>query len=216
MKRIGAVLALGLVMVGTLYAADEKLHTRERYRLHTGDSLLLEYRLSPELNQTAMIAPDGYVDLNVAGSVKIAGLTLQEAHDLIVQRASERLNQPELKLELKDFQRPYVMVAGQVQSPGKIEMREDMTALQAVMLAGGFRDTAKESKIVVFRRISQGSDMAEVRQLNLHKIHKTIQLEKDMALEPGDILYVPNNALAKFSQIMRVPNFSSGAQVPIY
>jgi polysaccharide export outer membrane protein len=95
-------------------------------------------------------------------------------------------------------------------------MREDMTALQAVMLAGGFRDTAKESKIVVFRRISQGSDMAEVRQLNLHKIHKTIQLEKDMALEPGDILYVPNNALAKFSQIMRVPNFSSGAQVPIY
>jgi polysaccharide export outer membrane protein len=216
MKRIGAVLALGLVMVGTLYAADEKLHTRERYRLHTGDSLLLEYRLSPELNQTAMIAPDGYVDLNVAGSVKIAGLTLQEAHDLIVQRASERLNQPELKLELKDFQRPYVMVAGQVQSPGKIEMREDMTALQAVMLAGGFRDTAKESKIVVFRRISQGSDMAEVRELNLHKIHKTIQLEKDMALEPGDILYVPNNALAKFSQIMRVPNFSSGAQVPIY
>jgi polysaccharide biosynthesis/export protein len=216
MKRIGAVLALGLVMVGTLYAADEKLHTRERYRLHTGDSLLLEYRLSPELNQTAMIAPDGYVDLNVAGSVKIAGLTLQEAHDLIVQRASERLNQPELKLELKDFQRPYVMVAGQVQSPGKIEMREDMTALQAVMLAGGFRDTAKESKIVVFRRISQGSDMAEVRQLNLHKIHKTIQLEKDMALEPGDILYVPNNTLAKFSQIMRVPNFSSGAQVPIY
>jgi polysaccharide export outer membrane protein len=216
MKRIGAVLALGLVMVGTLYAADEKLHTRERYRLHTGDSLLLEYRLSPELNQTAMIAPDGYVDLNVAGSVKIAGLTLQEAHDLIVQRASERLNQPELKLELKDFQRPYVMVAGQVQSPGKIEMREDMTALQAVMLAGGFRDTAKESKIVVFRRISQGSDMAEVRELNLHKIHKTIQLEKDMALEPGDILYVPNNTLAKFSQIMRVPNFSSGAQVPIY
>src|SRR5229473_469783 len=109
MKRIGAVLALGLVMVGTLYAADEKLHTRERYRLHTGDSLLLEYRLSPELNQTAMIGPDGYVDLNVAGSVKVSGLTLQEAHDLIVQKASEHLNQPELNLELKDFQHPYVM-----------------------------------------------------------------------------------------------------------
>src|SRR5260370_16722845 len=100
MKRIGAVLALGLVMVGTLYAADEKLHTRERYRLHTGDSLLLEYRLSPELNQTAMIAPDGYVDLNVAGSINLAGLTLQQPHNLIVQRPSDPLNQPKLKLQL--------------------------------------------------------------------------------------------------------------------
>lgn len=216
MKRIGLVLVLGLVMAGSLHAADEKLHTRERYRLHTGDSLLLEYRLSPELNQSVMVGPDGYIDLNVAGSVKVSGLTLQEAHDLIVQKASVRMNQPELNLELKDFQRPYVMVAGQVQAPGKIEMREDMTALQAVMLAGGFRETAKESKIVVFRRISQGSDMAEVRQLNLHRIHKTVQLEQDMVLEPGDILYVPNNALAQFSRIMRIPNFSTSSTVPMY
>ena len=95
-------------------------------------------------------------------------------------------------------------------------MREDMTALQAIMLAGGFRDSAKETKIVVFRRISQGSDMAEVRQLNLHRVHKTMQLEQDMALEPGDILYVPNNMLAQFSRIMRVPNFSTSTGFPIY
>ena len=214
MKRIAMALVLGLVMVGSLQAADEKLHTRDRYRLHTGDSLMLQYRLSPELNQSVMIGPDGFVDLNVAGSIKLAGLTLQEAHDLIIQKASARLNEPELNLELKDFQHPYVMVAGQVQAPGKIEMREEMTALQAVMLAGGFRDSAKETKIVVFRRISQGSDMAEVRQLNLHRIHKTIQLEKDMELEPGDIIYVPNNLLAHFARIMRVPNLSTNA--PIY
>jgi polysaccharide biosynthesis/export protein len=216
MKRILVALALSLAIAGSLHAADDKLHTRARYRLHTGDTLLLQYRLSPELNQTAMVGPDGYLDLNVAGSVKVSGLTLQEAHDLIVQKASERMNQPELNLELKDFQHPYVMVAGQVYAPGKIEMREDMTALQAIMLAGGFRDSAKETKIVVFRRISQGSDMAEVRQLNLHRVHKTMQLEKDMALEPGDILYVPNNMLAQFSRIMRVPNFSTSTGFPIY
>jgi len=94
----------------------------------------------------SLSGPDGYVDLNAAGSVKVSGLTLQEAHDLIVQRSSARLNQPELNLQLKDFQRPYVMVAGQVYAPGKIEMREDMTALQAVMLAGGFRDSPRRPR----------------------------------------------------------------------
>lgn len=197
-------------------APDPKLHQRDRYHLHTGDSLLLQYRLSPELNQTVMIGPDGYVDLNIAGAVKLEGLTLSEAHDLIVQLDSARLNAPELNLELKDFQRLYVVVAGQVMNPTRIEMREDMTALQAIMLAGGFRDSAKESKIVLFRRLNSKSDMAQVQVLNLHHIHKTAQLEHDVALQPGDVLYVPENAATQFGKIMRIPNFSMSSGVPLY
>jgi len=197
-------------------APEPQLHQRERYRLHTGDSLLLQYRLSPELNQTVTVGPDGYVDLNIAGAVKVEGLTLAEAHDLIVQLDSARLNSPELNLELKDFQRLYVVVAGQVVNPTRIEMREDMTALQAVMLAGGFRDSAKESKIVLFRRLNSKSDMAEVHVLNLHHIHKTSQLEQDMPLQPGDVIYVPENMATQFGKIMRIPNFSMSSGVPIY
>ncbi len=195
---------------------DPKLHPRDRYRLHTGDSLVLEYRLSPELNQTVTVGPDGYVDLNVAGAVKLEGLTLGEAHDRIIELDSARLNAPELNIELKDFQRLYVVVAGQVMNPARIEMREDMTALQAVMLAGGFRDSAKESKIVLFRRLNSKSDMAEVRVINLHHIHKTAQLEQDVALQPGDVLYVPENTATQFGKIMRIPNFSMSSGVPIY
>ncbi|MGA9465875.1 MAG: polysaccharide biosynthesis/export family protein [Terracidiphilus sp.] len=195
---------------------DPSLHPRERYRLHTGDSLVLEYRLSPELNQTVTIGPDGYVDLNVAGAVKLEGLTLAEARERILQLDSTRLNSPELNLELKDFQRLYVVVAGQVVNPSRIEMREDMTALQAIMLAGGFRDSAKESKIVLFRRLNSKSDMAEVRVLNLHHIHKTAQLEQDMELQAGDVLYVPENATTQFGKIMRIPNFSMSSGVPLY
>jgi len=209
-------------LIGLLAAAamgeapDPQLHPRDRYHLHTGDTLLLEYRLSPELNQTVTVGPDGYVDLNVAGAVKLEGLTLAQAHDLIVQMDSKRLNAPELNLELKDFQRLYVVVAGQVVNPTRIEMREDMTALQAVMLAGGFRDSAKESKIVLFRRLNSKSDMAEVRVLNLHHIHKTKQLEQDIALQPGDVLYVPENTATQFGKIMRIPNFSMSSGVPVY
>lgn len=210
----------GMLLLLAASAAGEvsspQLQQRDRYHLHTGDTLLLQYRLSPELNQTVTIGPDGYVDLNVAGAVKLAGLTLTQAHDLIVQQDSARLNAPELNIELKDFQRLYVVVAGQVVNPTRIEMREDMTALQAVMLAGGFRDSARESRVVLFRRLNSKSDLAEVRVLNLHNIHKTGQLERDIALQPGDVLYVPENAATQFGKIMRIPNFSVASGVPLY
>jgi polysaccharide export outer membrane protein len=212
---IGATLVF--VSIGAIAEVqDPRLHARERYHLHTGDTLLLDFRLSPELNQTVTVGPDGYVDLNIAGAVKLEGLTLTEAHDLIIQKDSVRLNEPELNLQLKDFQRLYIVVAGQVVNPSRIEMREDMTALQAVMLAGGFRDSAKESKIVLYRRLNSKSDMAEVHVLNLHKIHKTDELERDMALQAGDILYVPENAVTQFGKIMRIPNFSMSSGVPLY
>jgi polysaccharide export outer membrane protein len=215
MKLLALLFVLTCLACSPVHA-DDQLHVHSQYRLHPGDTLSLEYRLSPELNQTVTIGPDGFVDLSVAGNLKLSGLSLQEAHDLIIQRASVRLNTPELNLQLKDFQHPYVMVAGQVILPGKIEMREDMTALQAIMLAGGFKDSARETKIVVFRRLSGNSGMAEVRQLNLHRIHKTKQLEQDLSLEAGDIVYIPENMATQFSKFMRIPNFSASAGVPAF
>ncbi len=217
MSYIKWIVMFGLLaQVPVALTQDATLHTRDRYRLHTGDTLVLDYRLSPELDQTVTIGPDGFVDLNVAGAVKLAGLTMTEAHDLIIRLDSARLNEPELNLELKDFQHPYVVVAGQVMNPNRFEMREDMTAIQAVMLAGGFKDSAKETKVVVFRRLNSKSDMAEVKVLNLHRIRKTSQLEHDMSLEPGDIIYVPENVATQFGKIMRIPNFSMSSGVPIY
>lgn len=213
MKLAKLCTVLGLLIANIMYA-DDKLHEHSQYRLHPGDTLSLDYRLSPELNQTATIGPDGFVDLSVAGTVRLSGLTLKQAHDLIIERDSLRLNAPELNLQLKDFQHPYVMVAGQVLTPGKIEMREDMTALQAIMLAGGFKDSARETKIVVFRRLSGNTGMAEVMQLNLHRIHQTKQLEQDLPLEPGDIIYIPENMATQFSKFMRIPNFSASAGLP--
>src|SRR5260370_38771616 len=100
MKRILVALALSLAIAGSLHAADDKLHTLAGYRLHTGDTLLLQYRLSPELNQTALFGPDGSVDLTVAASWKVSGRTLQERHDRRRQKASEARNQPARNLKL--------------------------------------------------------------------------------------------------------------------
>lgn len=198
-------LAMALLLALSLSArADQQLHRRQRYILHAGDVISLNYRYTPEFNQTVTIQPDGYVTLQVVGDIKVGGLTVDEAHDQIVNRASGRLNKPELNIELKDFQHPYVVVAGEVNTPGKIELREDTTALQAVMQAGGFKDSARDTQVILFRRIN--SDTAEVRKLNLHNVRKTADLERDVELQPGDMLLVTRNKMEHLSRFMKASN----------
>src|SRR6185436_18108598 len=126
--------------------------TEERYRLQPGDVLEVSFRYSPEFNQTVTVQPDGYISLEVSGDLKIAGMTIEESRLMILKKASQRLQDPVATVSLKEFQRPYFVVAGEVAQPGKIEMRERVTALQAIMLAGGMKESAKSSQVIVFRQ----------------------------------------------------------------
>jgi polysaccharide biosynthesis/export protein len=204
MRTIFTGITLAICFATQVSHADDKLHERPRYTLHAGDVITLDYRYTPEFNQTVTIQPDGYVTLNIVGDIKVAGATLDQAHDQIVKAASDRLNHPELNLTLKDFEHPYIVVSGEVAKPGKIELREDTTALQAVMLAGGFKDSARDTKVLLFRKINDQT--AEVRQLNLHDVHRTSDLERDTELQPGDMLLVTRNRLEHFSRFMKATN----------
>jgi polysaccharide export outer membrane protein len=206
MKKILALWSF-LSVFALALAVGQTLQQRPRYTLHPGDTVDLNLRFTPEYNQTLIVQPDGFITVNLIGDVQLAGLTLEQAHDLLVEKLSVRLNKPELNLVLKDFQRPYVVVGGEVQTPGKIELRQSMTAMQAVVLAGGFKPTARDSRIVVFRHID--SNMGEVKVLNLHKIQDDKQLERDMALQAGDMILVPQNRIATFSRYMEATHFST-------
>jgi polysaccharide export outer membrane protein len=184
--------------------AKQELHHRPRYTLRPGDVIELQYRYTPEFNQTVTVLPDGYANLNLIGDVKLSDLTLTQAHDLIVQKAQQRLNDPELNLVLKEFQQPYVVVAGEVGKPGKIDLRETTTAMQAVLLSGGFLQSAQTGQVMLFRRIN--GDTAEIRVLNLTKIRKSSDLERDIQLEPGDMLFVPKDKVEKIARYIKLAN----------
>lgn len=179
----------------------------DRYRLVAGDVIEIVYRYTPEFNQTVTIHPDGFVVLEIVGDIKLSGLSLEEARQVIIKKAAERLKDPEVTLILKEFQKPYFVVSGEVTQPGKFEIREKTTALQAVMMAGGFRDSAKSSQIIVFRKIN--ADFAEVKMLNLKNIKKTSDLENDLTLESGDIILVPRNNFSKIEKFVRLTSLSS-------
>jgi polysaccharide biosynthesis/export protein len=178
-----------------------------RYRLNPGDVLDVIYRYTPEFNQSITVQPDGYVMLEIVGEVKIGGLTLEQARQKILETAAKRLKDPEVNLLLKQFQKPYFVVSGEVVQPGKFELNENVTALQAVLLAGGFKDSAKSSQILVFRKIN--AETAEVKLLNLKGIKKRGDLENDFQLQSGDMIMVPRNTITKVERYVRFASLAN-------
>ena len=176
-----------------------------RYRLQPNDVIEIQYRYTPEYNQTAAVQPDGFVSLQLIGDIKLEDLTLEQARAAILERASARLRDPEIVLLLKDYEKPHFTVGGEVEHPGRFELHGRTTAVEAIALAGGFKNlSAKHSQVILFRRIDP--ENGETRILNLKQIMNTPQLDEDIALRPGDMLLVPQNRLSKIERFIKWGN----------
>ena len=199
----------------SLYASDSPLRDRnEPYKIQPSDQLQLTYRYTPEYNQSLTVQPDGMVTIDLVGSIKIGDLTLDQARATILEQLQTRLNDPEITLILTDFVRPSYTVVGHVGAPGKFELHGPLTALQAIAIAGGFKDSAKHSQVILFRR--DNNDIARTRILNLKSLMnpKHPHLEEDVAIEPGDLLVIPKNQISKIADYVHW--VSVGTYIPLW
>jgi polysaccharide export outer membrane protein len=176
-----------------------------RYRLRPGDSIELDFRLTPEFNQTLLIQPDGYITLRGIGPLLAAGLTLPGLVERCTTLYGRILRAPEITIDLKSFQMPYFVVGGEVGQPGKFELRSDVTVTQAIAMAGGFKESAKHSRVWLFRRVD--GNYMETMQLDLKKQIARGDMREDVHLQADDMVYVPKSALAKFEKYIPVPGF---------
>ena len=99
-----------------------------RYRIQESDSLSVTFPLTPEFNQTVNVQPDGFVTLTGAGILYIEGMTTDQAADAIRAAYVHVLHNPVVTVELKDFNKPYFLVTGQVAKPGKYDLRGSTSA----------------------------------------------------------------------------------------
>lgn len=178
---------------------------RPLYRLRSSDVVEVTFTVAPEFNQTLTVQPDGYVMLKDAGTVEAQGLTMPEFNRAVEKAYSGYLHDPEAAVVLKDFERPYFVVAGQVGKPGKYELRSDTTA-EAVAIAGGLTADAKHSQVVLFRRVNE--DLMETRVLNLKKMLQQSSLKEDAHLRAGDMVFVPQNTVSKIARFVSRPSVS--------
>lgn len=182
-----------------------------RYHLAPSDQFDINFELSPELNQSVTVQPDGFVTLREVGDVHVAGETVAELTETLRQVYSKTLHDPIISVVLKDFEKPYFVADGQVSKPGKYELRGATTVTQAIAMAGGFSESSKHSQVLLFRRIDDR--WTEAKILNLKKMEKEGNLSEDVFLHPGDMLFVPKNTWSKINRY--IPSANVGTYVPL-
>lgn len=190
-------------------ATPELQQRNERYRLRKGDSFDLDFALSPEFNQNVVVQPDGYVTLKSAGSFYVEGQTLPQLTDTVKMAYANILHDPVISIAPKEFERPYFIAAGQVQRPGKYDLRSSLTVSEGVAIAGGFNDKAKHSQVVLYHPLPTGGYEAKV--LNVKKLMAKRDLSEDLILQPGDMLFVPQNRFSNIRPFLPSPSAGLGA-----
>jgi polysaccharide export outer membrane protein len=176
--------------------ATRELEKRNpRYIIQRSDVLLLSFPLSEEFNETVTVQPDGYINLQNGNSLHAQGLTAPELANAVKAAYAGTLHEPIVNVDIKDFQKPFFTVSGQVGKPGQYELRADITVAEAIAVAGGLAPTAK-TQIFLFHRTSD--QWFEVRKLNLNDLFHGKNVNEDATLKPGDMIYVPETFITKF------------------
>jgi polysaccharide export outer membrane protein len=167
-----------------------------RYVIHRQDSLLIQFSLSPELNQTVTVQPDGYINLQNADSIHVEGMTVPELAEAVKRAYAGILHDPIVNVDLEDFQKPLFTVTGQVAKPGQYELRENISVSEAIAVAGGLQPSAK-TQIFVFHRTPDGS-MFQVSKFDLKAVLNGKNLNEDMTVRPGDMIVIPEKFIVNF------------------
>jgi polysaccharide export outer membrane protein len=171
-----------------------------RYKLRKGDSFDVDFAMTPEFNQAIAVQPDGYITLRAIGSMYVEGQTVPELTQTLTNAYTKILHEPVIAVSLKDFERPYFIASGQVARPGKYDLRGDLTVTEAVAIAGGFDEKSKHSQVVLFHPVPTGGFEAKV--INVKKLMASKDMSEDIRLQPGDMLFVPQNSLSKIKPFL--------------
>jgi polysaccharide biosynthesis/export protein len=177
------------------------------YRLRNSDVVEIKFTFSPEFDQIATVLPDGFVALKTIGDIYAEGLTISEFGNSVRNSYATTLRDPEVSVILKDFDRPYFLAGGQVGHPGKYELRSTTTVAEAIAIAGGFTEQSKHSQVVLFRKVTDG--VVEAHILNIKTMLASRNLEEDLELKPGDMLFVPQNRISKIRKFLPVSSLST-------
>jgi polysaccharide export outer membrane protein len=153
------------------------------------DILAISFPLSPEINQTVTVQPDGFIVLANLGSVYVEGETTPQIVDTLTKAYAKILHNPIIAVDLTNFQAPQFTISGEVGKPGQYQLRDDTTVLQAIAVGGGFLPNAR-TRVFLFHRVS--SDWAEVKKLNVAGLMHGKNLNEDVHLQPGDMIFVPD------------------------
>jgi polysaccharide export outer membrane protein len=166
--------------------AAARPNTTADYKLVPGDKLRIEVYKDAQLSQSLQVRPDGKITLPLVGDIPAAGRTSTELRDVITSSLKEYNTNPVVTVIVVETVPPTIYVMGEVNNPGPQPLNGEVTVLQALASAGGFKDFAKTKDIRIQRKSPSG-----LTTLRFNYKDAVNGNGKIIVLQPGDTIIVP-------------------------
>jgi len=158
------------------------------YVIQPNDLLEIFVWNQPDLTRKVLVRPDGRISFPLVQDVQAAGISPGELKTQVEKKLSKFLNAPEVTIIVEAIQSYRVYVLGKVQKPGGINVEKAITVLQALSMAGGFQDYAKEDEMKVIRTLGNKNIVFE---FNYSDVVRNKKPEQNILLRSGDVVVVP-------------------------
>jgi polysaccharide export outer membrane protein len=163
------------------------------YRIGVDDVVKISVWRNPELSVTVPVRPDGKISMPLIGDVSTGGHTTQEVAQEIQKRLSAYIRDPQVAVIVSQLRSneylSRIRVTGAVRAPVSLPYRRGMTVLDCVLAAGGINEFAAPNRTKLYRKHRSGK--TEVIKIKLGDILTRGRLATNVALEPGDVVTVP-------------------------
>lgn len=217
---IGQVHAKGMTLLELNTILTEQYYKKlgysleGNYTLGVGDSLSIKLLYNSELNTKVKIRPDGKISLPLLGEIDAAGKTPSQLEELITDQYYKKLGsdeRPDITVIVQDFKVPelsislvrsasqIVYVGGEVNQAKVVTINGPMRMLNAIMMAGGTKNSARLDSVILIRYTDLNTPTAHLLDINQVLTGKL----SDVWLKPYDIIYVPKTSISRADDFMQ-------------
>jgi polysaccharide biosynthesis/export protein len=158
------------------------------YTIAPGDVLKIAVWREPELSTEAFVRLDGRITAPLLGDLMAAGRTPGDLAAEIQSKLARFVEVPQVTLAVSQAISARFYVVGEIAKPGVYPIPSRVTVLQALALAGGFREFAKKEAVLIIR---QKGNQQLALLFNFKDVEAGVKLEQNIFLESGDTLVVP-------------------------
>ena len=181
-------------------SASAGIQAPPAYSIQPGDQLDIKFFFNPELNETVFVRPDGKISLQLVDDVQAAGMAPLQLDEVLTRMYIKELKKPVITVIVKSFTGQRVYVGGEVENQRLVNLTAGMTPLQAVIDAGGFKETAKPEAVIVIRKGPE--DKPIPLRVDLKQAVDGEIPAGDFQLQPYDIVYVPKSWIAEANKFV--------------
>jgi polysaccharide export outer membrane protein len=154
------------------------------------DILTINVWKEPDVSQKAIpVRSDGKISLPLVGEVQATGRTPLSLEQDIAARLKSYIADAEVTVMVQQINSQKYNVLGQVAKPGAYSLTNSQTVLDAIAIAGGFRDFAKQKSIYILRQNPDGTQSR--LPFNYKNVVKGQDSAQNVRLQPRDTIVVP-------------------------